>query len=207
MRKVKLTLEGLTAFYTILALLGLGFTLLSCDKKRPSEPEPLPMVSPSPEPSPIPLPTIPDECPPLVKWGVALHNVMNDRYQQVPFPVVNGFVVLDSTPRFGSGNGAPCNAEHHTICSLPGAPEGVYRKCEDPRGGAWRILEGPAEVNRIQLPGPDTGFQARLHLLTEGKVVVEVCPLPDLRDGEEPPKRVEIGPAPCGRVEFEVGRE
>lgn len=121
-------------------------------------------------------PVIPDSCPPLVKWGSKIHNVMDGGFQQVPKPVLGGYVVVDSTPRFGSGRGEPCNDEH------PGCGG---RKCEDPRGGIWRLEAGSGPLH-IQA----NGFQCRVRLDVAGHYTLRVSPRPDCQDASGKPVQV-----------------
>lgn len=131
-------------------------------------------------------------CPPLVKWGAHVFNIMNGAFQPQQLIERDGYVVIDSTPKFqlGGPNGQPCNEEH---------PCG--RDCEDPRGGRWEILNG-GSPSKIQNPGPDTGFQFRWGPLVAGSHKVKVCPLPDLVDGLGVP--VEFLAGSCEIVQFNV---
>jgi len=117
-------------------------------------------------------PSVPPECPPLVRWGSRVYNVMDSNFQPVASPVLGGFVVVDSTPRFGTGRGLPCNAEHNEVCG--------GRECEDPRGGAWALEEGSGPLH-LQ----SNNFQGRVRCDSRGHYRVRVGPLPDVRDGEE----------------------
>lgn len=141
---------------------------------------------------------VPDHCPPLVRWGSKVHNVMNVAFQGIDFagrlgnngqlPPGGVIVVVDSTPRFGTGNGEPCNDEH------PGCGG---RKCEDPRGGVWTLEEHPASYTggiKIQA----NGFQARVghpktkqdpnaQVMTPGHYRLRVSPRPDCQDAEGKP--------------------
>jgi hypothetical protein len=109
-----------------------------------------------------------------------------------------GHVVLDSTPRFqvGGPNGQPCNGEHPENCG--------GRECEDPRGGVWKKLKGDSEW-KIELPGPDSGFQVHVGSeggLKPGQHEFQVCPRPDITDGEGQPVQVLAGA--CDTVGFWV---
>jgi len=123
---------------------------------------------------PVPLP---DNCPTLVRWQPNVFNIMDGGFHPVDRPVVGGYVVCDSTPRFsrsGSGRGLPCNAEHNEECG--------GRPCEDPRGGRWTQVSGPQVTMRVQNPGPQFGYQARFGPLAPGTYTVRVEALEDARD-------------------------
>jgi hypothetical protein len=78
-------------------------------------------------------PTIPDECPPLTRFGVSVHHFAQRGGEQSPTPVVGGKAVLNSTDKFGNPP-SPCDFEH------PGCGG---RPCQDPRGPVWEIEEAP----------------------------------------------------------------
>jgi hypothetical protein len=120
----------------------------------------------------------------LTEWSSRLYKSYDAYGKVVPNPVVGGKAIIDSTPRF---NGQACNLEH---------PNCGGRECEDPRGGAWTLLEGesPARAN---------GFQFHIGPLKEGTHRWRVCPLPDVVDGEG--DGVEVGPDACSEGEFIVG--
>jgi hypothetical protein len=113
-------------------------------------------------------PDIPDHCPPLVKTGSKIHNIMDGGFQMVDKPVRGGYVVVDSTPRFGSGRGEPCNEEH------PGCGG---RPCEDPRGQLWRLEEGDAPLH-LQT----NNFQCRVGPLKAGHYTLRCLPRLDYTD-------------------------
>lgn len=119
-------------------------------------------------------PAIPDSCPALVRWGSKLYYTMDAAFQITPGPVRGGYVVVDSTPRFGSGRGLPCNAEHHEVCGGEN-----WRKCEDPRGGLWTLEEGEPE-QPLHLQSDD--FQCRVGPLRPGHYKLRVRPRPDCQD-------------------------
>lgn len=164
-----------------------------------SSPLPSPLPNPSPIPGPSPSPPLMSECPPLVKWVVGIHNIMNGNFQPSEEVVSGGYVVLDSTPRFRLPNyppdrGGPCNSDH---------PCG--RECEDPRGGVFTVVSGDPGNSRTQSPGPDSGYQLRLGPLNRGSHVIRLCPLGDLHDGENPSRRVGLVPGfVCSEVTVEV---
>lgn len=108
-----------------------------------------------------------------MRWGAKIHSRSGDH------------VVVDSTPRFGSGRGLPCNDEHNEVCG--------GRKCEDPRGGAWSA--SPGVRIQVQEGGPSLGYQVKAW----GQGSVTVCPPPDMRDAEGLPVRVLDGA--CSTVE------
>ncbi len=164
----------------------------------PPSPDPDPTPAPSPDATPGPRPIL-SECPPLVKWDVGIHVIMNQAHQAVTEINAGGYVVLDSTPRFRRSDyppdrGGPCNDEH---------PCG--RQCEDPRGGQFTVVSGDPGPVRVQAEGPDTGYQARYGPLNRGTHTVRLCPLADLHDGENPQKPVgRIQSFRCTEVTFTV---
>jgi hypothetical protein len=142
-------------------------------------PSPSPTTSPAPTPTPEPSATphpepTPATCPPLVRWGTSLGVETPHGYY------------LDSTPRFGTGRGQPCNDEHHDICSSePGNPDAPWRQCEDPRGGRWSVRNG-AHLVDVCNEGPELGYCAHVR----GPGQIEVCPPADVHDAEGKPVRV-----------------
>lgn len=182
------------------ALAPVGTGVAGCGGSAPISPvAPFTAATPSPTPSPTPTPTpeptpaavapapapTPDTCPMLTSWYSTLHNITDKSNKQVARPVSGGHVVVDSTPLF---MGRSCNAEHN-FCG--------GRKCEDPRGGDWLLLEGdsPVEVR-------GDGYQFRIGPLRAGLHRWRVCPHFDAMDalGE----RVPIGPEPCTVGQFTV---
>lgn len=146
----------------------------------PAPPSPEPSPSPS---APVPQPT-PATCPPLVRWGTSLGVLTPHGYY------------LDSTPRFGSGRGQPCNAEHRAVCSVdPGDPNSPWRHCEDPRGGQWEV-RGGARLVDVCNPGSLYGFCAHVR----GPGQIQVCPLNDVQDEDRQPVRV-VGDGCSGWVD------
>lgn len=131
---------------------------------------PAPGPGPTPTPGPTPAPgASPASCPPLVRWGSKL-GVQTNPNQNIWY--------LDSTPRFGTGNGQPCNEEHHAPCT---GDDGVnWRKCEDPRGGVWDTRNGAKLVDVC-----NEGYCAHV----KGPGQVQVCPRADLQDYEGVPVR------------------
>jgi len=171
---------------------------LSCGGETVTEP-PVPSPTPTVEPSPAPIPSaspVMTSCPPLVKWGAKVFNVMDGEFDPASEIRAGGRLVMDSTPRFALGgpNGQPCNAEH---------PCG--RACEDPRGGVWTKLAGDSPYE-VQTPGPDMGFQVLVgkgpNGMSVGSHQFKVCPAKDLVDGLGVP--VETRGNPCDTVTFEV---
>jgi len=114
-------------------------------------------------------PTIPDECPPLTRFGVSVHSFLAGG-QVVPNPVVGGKAVLNSTPRFGNPP-KPCNAEH------PGCGG---RPCEDPRGGVFTLEAGPAGADVRQ--DPLNPYLCHVALPASGLYRVRVEARPDSHD-------------------------
>ena len=115
----------------------------------------------------------------------------------VGVPEEGGFVFLDSTPRFGSGNGRPCNHEHNEECQ--------GRPCEDPRGGIWTLTHGSAQV-RVENPGDGGhGYQALVGPLGPGgsRYTLRIQALGDARDALGVPLDVASGHA--REVSFTVG--
>lgn len=183
-----------------LAAIVLVGLVLSCSGGKVTEPpvpSPTPTVEPTAPPTPEPSAT-PASCPPLVRWGARIHNIMDGGFNQVNQIRVGGIVVLDSTPFFQGGpKGMPCNDEH---------PNCGGRQCEDPRGGQWRRLEGGTDF-KVQTPGPEYGFQIKIGgpeigYLVEGRHVFQVCPPPGLVDALGQPVQI-LGNA-CETVVFEV---
>lgn len=117
-------------------------------------------------PQPTPAPT-PRGCPCLNNWSVKPFITMDGARRPTDKPVAGGFIEYDSTPRFGSGNGHPCNSEHDSCGG---------RDCEDPRGAIWTITGAPWR--------PDGGYQAFVGPLASGATITAtVCPKSDLQDG------------------------
>ena len=155
----------------------LALAVGSCDSGQPpTAPVPSPtavqLATPTPAPTPTPVPTpqpnaTPDACPPLTRWSSGIHNITDAGNRVVPWPLVGGHVVIDSTPLF---NGRACNAEHDNCGG---------RHCEDPRGGEWTLLvgESPSEVR-------GEGYQFRIGALVAGPHRWRVCPLRDAVDAE-----------------------
>ena len=160
------------------SLVVLAVALGACDRSgrapdTPSAPQavlptPTPTPSPTPEPTPDPNAT-PPSCPVLNRWSSGVHNITYAN-QPVQWPLVGGFVVIDSTPLF---DGRPCNAEHDHCGG---------RHCEDPRGGEWTLLVGNSES---EVRGD--GYQFRIGPLTEGLHRWRVCPLRDAQDAQGVP--------------------
>lgn len=159
------------------AAVGLG----SCDSSEaPSTPPiagptSLPLATPTPAATPTPLATpdpnaTPAACPPLTRWSSGIHNITDAGSRVVPWPLVGGHVVIDSTPLF---NGRACNAEKDNCGG---------RQCEDPRGGEWTLLVG-ASASEVR----GEGYQFRIGGLVAGPHRWRVCPLRDAMDPQGEP--------------------
>ena len=153
--------------------------LASCDTYQQPTPVPTPtpvvqatpqpVATPTPEASPQPQPTA-EACPPLTRWSSGIHNITDAANRVVAWPLVNGHVVIDSTPLF---NGRACNAEKDNCGG---------RQCEDPRGGEWTLLIGESES---EVRG--NGYQFRIGPLKAGLHRWRVCPLRDAMDPQGAP--------------------
>src|SRR5262245_66483817 len=162
--------------------LGAGIVLAAaflgpCDADTPTQPQPSPTPVPLPTPTPTPTPNPTPQpiataasCPPLTRWSSGIHNITDGGSQVVPWPLVGGAVVVDSTPLF---NGRACNAEHDNCGG---------RQCEDPRGGEWTLLVGESES---EVRGD--GYQFRIGALKAGPHRWRVCPLRDAMDAQGEP--------------------
>jgi len=181
-KAIKDALKGLAWF--ILPLIALLLLFSGCPGEPPTQPSPSPTPSPSPSSTPAPIPT-PSICPQLSVWGSKIHNIYDKNGNGVEAPVREGFVVVDSTPKF---NGEPCNAENPGFCG--------GRRCEDPRGPEWRFIS-PSKAKGI-----NDGFQAKFGPLRPGLHKWVVCPRPDVVDGEGQP--VPVSESPCSTGEFTV---
>src|SRR5262245_47667115 len=131
---------------------------------------------------PAPQPT-PQYCPPLTKVTSRLYKMLDSGGRQVDTPMIGGKVIIDSTPRF---DGQACNLEHDNCGG---------RDCEDPRGADWTLLEGKSKTKAV-------GYQFHIGPLVEGTHTWRVCPLPDVKDGQDDPVRV--GDDPCSEGSFDV---
>ncbi len=162
----------------LLACVALGAVALgSCGGYTPTTPQPSPTPVPQPTPTPTPTPeptpqpiATPASCPPLTRWSSGIHNITDSGAHVVPWPLVGGAVVIDSTPLF---NGRACNAERDNCGG---------RLCEDPRGGEWTLLVGQSESQ----PRGD-GYQFRIAPLVAGPHRWRVCPLRDAMDPQGEP--------------------
>lgn len=163
---------------------------VDCKRDAPCSPPPSsPPASPTPETSPSPGtpnpgPT-PGQCPPLVRWGGGIHAQMTPQFQGLPkTPVFAGNTIdFDSTARFGSGRGQPCNDEHHEVCS---GPDGAWRRCEDPRGPLWRVTRGCGGTAKVI----NDGWGYRIQRVEAGECCVSITPREDVQDAEGQPVRV-----------------
>lgn len=138
--------------------------------------------------NPTPAPT-PAKCPCLNKWGINPHIIMDSSYQMVDKPVQGGFVVFDTTPRFGEGHGGPCNTEHDN-CS--------GRHCEDPRGPDFKV-DSPSKY-KIE----DNVYQLKLGPLDKGSHTITACPKGDVQDETGAKVNVCGGGNGCGSVTINV---
>jgi hypothetical protein len=138
-------------------------------------------------------PPIADRCPTLVRWGSSLHVLhIGPNLLPIPTPTQAGAIkaygklpnqaisVWDSTPRFGSGRGQPCNDEKGY-----GACGG--RNCEDPRGPVFTLLEAPAGVKSKVGGNP---FQFQVGPMSPGSYRLRCEPRPDCRDALGVPVKV-----------------
>lgn len=172
-----------------------ALTAGSCgSEKVPTTPEPSPtaqaLATPTPAPTPTPVATpdpsaTPDACPPLTRWSSGIHNITDANHRVVPWPLVGGHVVIDSTPLF---NGRACNSEHDHCGG---------RKCEDPRGGEWTLLVGQS-ASEVR----GEGYQFRIGALVAGPHRWRVCPLRDAVDAQG--ERLITGQSACTEGVFTV---
>lgn len=139
-------------------------------------------------PNPTPEPT-PARCPCLNKWGISAHNIMDGGYHVVDKPVQGGYVVFDTTPRFGEGHGVPCNMEH---------PNCGGRHCEDDRGPDFKV-DSPSKSKVEENP-----FQIKLGPLDRGSHTITACPKSDLKDGEGASVNVCSGSNGCASITIQV---
>ena len=172
-------------------MVAAGLLIISCEADTtvtPPQPTPTPQA-PAPTPTPIAAPTpepTPDACPPLTRWSSGIHNITDANSRQVPWPLLGGHVVIDSTPLF---NGRACNAERDNCGS---------RRCEDPRGGEWTLLEG----NSPSQPRNEA-YQFRIGPLSSlGRHRWRVCPLRDAMDPQGVP--LQTGQFACTEGIFDV---
>lgn len=163
-----------------------------CEK---CEAPPIPCPS-APPGTPNPGPT-PAACPTLVRWGAGIHAQMTPAFEGIPKePVFAGNTIdFDSTARFGSGRGLPCNDEHHAVCEANGLDQGPnWRRCEDPRGPIWRVVRGCGGKLKII----NDGWGLRIIGVERGECVVSACPRPDVQDAEGKP--VQVGGNACSEA-------
>lgn len=150
---------------------------------------------------------IPDTCPPLARLGLRIYAVMDRGFQlfpepeggwnafamKNPLPAGTTHVKCDMTPRFGGGNGRPCNEEHNEACG--------GRACEDPRGGLWSLLQGDT-TKPLSLDSND--FQCTVHTGNSGHYMLRVMPKPGARDRYGRPLDVSQGAAKGSTVEWDI---
>jgi len=172
----------------------------TCPEETPGSPSSPPPAPPQSSPRPG---SIPGTCPPLVRWGGGVHSSMTGSFQPLAKTDIRagGYVTLDSTPRFGSGRGLPCNSDHHAVCETNGDDHGpLWRECEDPRGPEWTHVQGRS--TKPAKPQGDGGYLLRVGLLGSGHHAYRVCPRPDVQDGLGQPVRV-VGDT-CTIIEWYV---
>jgi len=139
-------------------------------------------------------PPVAAECPVLNRWGSKIHLLHRGGTElDIPDPRIDGnrksygrlpadaSLVVDTTPRWGSGNGQPCNEEKGF-----GACGG--RNCEDPRGPLFTMLEVPPGVAH-HVKG-DQPFQYVVASMKPGTYRLRCEPRPDVRDALGKPVRV-----------------
>jgi hypothetical protein len=159
----------------LMALAALVASFAACENAPPTAagPSPSPVAQPTPTPAPLTTPdpnATPASCPPLTRWSSGIHNITDAGTKPVPWILVGGHVLIDSTPLF---NGRPCNAERDSCGG---------RQCEDPRGAVWTLEEG----NSPAQPRGD-GYQFRIGPLVPGFHRWRVCPRADAQDAQGHP--------------------
>jgi hypothetical protein len=159
----------------LMALAALVASFAACDNDPPTAagPSPSPVALSTPTPAPLATPdpnATPASCPPLTRWSSGIHNITDGDTKPVPWILVGGHVLIDSTPLF---NGRPCNAERDSCGG---------RACEDPRGAVWTLEEG----NSPAQPRGD-GYQFRIGPLVPGFHRWRVCPRADAQDAQGHP--------------------
>ena len=169
-----------------LLVVAFGMVAGSCGSSDPTPSAPVTQPSASPTPILTPTPgSTPAACPTLSRWTSGIQNITDAETRPAEKPYVGGHVVVDSTPLFA---GRPCNAERDTCGG---------RKCEDPRGGDWWLLEGDSPSQ----PRGE-GYQFRIGPLVEGPHRWRVCPKPDAMDAEGVP--LVVNPNACTEGGFDV---
>jgi len=169
----------------------------------------------------------------LVKIAVQLHAAQTPNHHLsckegvdtspcTPKPVLNGWVVLDDTPLFGSPDASGrCNGEKHWRCTTlqrqheTEDPEHLasvaqdrecrsFRRCETPIGYCWRQTAGPRVQFQYRDPGDgERGFQLYVGPFTsEGDYSFLSWACPPVRDEEG--RDVPIGDPGEGEVSFRV---
>ena len=146
-------------------------------------PAPQPTATPAPTPVPSICPT-PATCPAAAKFGVGLHTCTN--------VAVGETCVLDSTPRFGPGNGRPCNSDHNEPCQ---SWCGSWRHCEPPGGPDWQIVTGSGCVDGAVPENDGYGYKLRR---VRCQVTVRACWPAGARDEEGVP--LNLSAAYCGEA-------
>ena len=173
-----------------LSVVVAGMAVGSCGSSDPTPVAPVtpPPATPAPTPTPVLAPTpepTPASCPTLTRWSSGIHNITDSGSRVVEKPYIGGHVLVDSTPLF---DGGACNNERDNCGG---------RKCEDPRGGDWWLLEGNSPSQER-----GDGYQFRIGPLREGGHRWRVCPRADAMDAQGVP--LVVSPAPCTEGVFNV---
>jgi hypothetical protein len=150
-------------------------------------------------------PPVAGSCPVLARWGSSVHVLhIGSQLLSIPKPVQNGAVkaygrltqgatlVADSTPRFGGGNGFPCNEEK-------GFDTCGGRNCEDPRGPVWTLLEAPGDVKHRVGGNP---YQYQVGPMSPGDYRLRVCPRSDVQDALG--QSVPTSNQPCSEITWSI---
>ena len=91
----------------LMALAVLVTGLAGCESDPPTaiEPSPSPVALSTPTPTPPATQdpnATPASCPPLTRWSSGIHNITDENTKPVPWILVGGHVVIDSTPLFNN---------------------------------------------------------------------------------------------------------
>lgn len=139
----------------------------------------------TPQPSPTP-----KSCPGLKRWGIGLHIIMNKFFQLVPSPEREGFIIIDTTPKFGcTGVAGACNGEHDNCGG---------RECE-PKDGPEFSMDGPSDWKNQSNP-----YQIKIGPLEAGHHEVTARNRNPLQDGLGEPLKACGGGDSAGTVSFDV---
>ena len=120
-----------------------------------------------------------------------MHAQMTPQFQGLPkSPTFAGNTIdFDSTARVGSGRGLPCNDEHHAVCEADGIDNGPnWRRCEDPRGPEWEIINCGGDLAKTI----NDGWGFRIVGVHAGRCCVRISPRRDVQDAEG--QSVRVGP-------------